>query len=245
VLAKGNNLKTKIMITKFILVAVFLFLAFRVAHVLHRFFNYQKIIKYHMNYLIPLAELIAWLAFWIWIVAHFYLNNNNKILVLIAITFALIAVPAFFLLRNFIFGVYLKIQGKFDKGDAIEFDDFEGEIIKLGNFNIEIKDAQGDIKSIPYSKIKSDIFTKHGANSNLKKQVLTFRFTKSLTINSLQKELLKQIMNSPWVAISQPPFIERIKTEETSHIIEVVVFTLKNEHVGYIQEMVEKAMNKA
>ncbi len=230
------------MITKFIFLALVIFFGFRFLYFLNKVFHYPKFIKHHISYIIPVFELFSWIGILVGVVSYFYHIKRINLLILIFIGVLLLAVPAFFLLRDFIFGVYLKIQRRFEKGDFIEFEAFQGEIIEAGFFNLDIKDAQGDIKSIPYHKLRSKIITRHGVNPNLKKQILTFRFSGHLNSIDLQDELKKQMLNSPWVSISQPPFIESVKHDRDEHSIEVAVFTLKNEHAAYIQEMVEKSM---
>jgi small-conductance mechanosensitive channel len=228
------------MIARIIFIALILFGSFRFLSFAHKTLKYRKSIKHHMSYIIPIFELLLWIGYALWCINYIYQSGNYKGLVLLGLLFLLIAIPSFFLLRDFVFGVYLKIQRKIDKGDFIEIDEFEGEILEAGHFNVEIKDKQGDINSIPYNRIRSKIIAKHGANPNLKKQTIIFKFPDHNKVNKLISELKKNLLNTPWVAVSQPPFIENIKQEEGMHVIEVAVFTLKNEYAQNIKEIVER-----
>lgn len=233
------------MITQFVIIALVLFFAFRLTYFVHTALPYSKRIKYHARYVLPVIELFSWIGFAVWSIDYIYQSENFQGLVFVSILFVILAVPAYFLLRDFIFGIYLKIQRKIDAGDFIEFDNIEGEIVRAGHCSIEIRDTEGDINTIPYSKIRSTIIIKHGANPNLKKQILVFKFPDHISINAIRPELEKHLLNAPWVAVSQPPFIEKVKQEDGNHIFEVAVFTLKNEYAEYIREIVEKNFSPA
>jgi hypothetical protein len=230
------------MIATIVLFGIVLFIIFRFLYFIHKTFRYGRRLEYQISYILPIIELFSWIGFFLWCINRIYEANRYNELIGVGVFFIILAIPSYFLLRDFIFGVYLKVQRKIAKGDFIEFDDIEGEILKAGNFNLDIRDKQGDIITIPYSKIGFKVIAKHGNNPHLKKQILTFVFPGQVKINKLVPELKKNLVNTPWVAISQAPFIERIKHEEGKHIVEIVVFTLKNEYAENIKEMVEKTL---
>ncbi|MBN1251701.1 MAG: mechanosensitive ion channel [Bacteroidales bacterium] len=231
------------MFPKFAIAALFIFLIFRILHIVNKAYKYDKKIKYHINYILPIIEFLIWIKLALQFAIYIYEENNFTALILFVIFILILAIPGFFLIRDFSFGVYLKILNKIDKGDFIEFDNIKGEILRTRNFNIELRDKQGHIKTIPYSKIKSKIIDKHGTNPNLKKQILTFNFPENIQINKIVAELEKNLLNTPWVSISQAPFIESITTENGKQIIQMAVFTLKKEYIENIRQIVEKNLS--
>jgi len=233
------------MILRIFISILMLLVVFRLIYFIHKKFVYRKSIKHHFGYLIPLAELFAWIGLILWITNYIYQSQNYLGLIILAVLFVLLVVPVFFLIRDFIFGIYLKIQRKVDKGDCIIFEDIEGEILKAGHFSMEIRDLDGDISTIPYNRIKAKILSKHGVNPNLKKQKLTFRFSDSLETSKLIPELEKNILNTPWVAPSQKLLIQYIKSDGGEHVINVILYTLKNEYAENIRKMVEKSFKLA
>ncbi len=231
------------MITQFVIVALILLFSFRLIYVLHNALRYAPQIKYHVRYLLPVIELFSWIGFAVWSIDHIYRSDNIQGLIFLSTLFAILAVPGYFLLRDFVFGIYLKIQRKIDAGDSIEFDGLEGEIIRAGQFSLEIRDTQGDLNTIPYSKIRFKIIVKHGRNPNLKKQILSFSVPDDRSVSAVRQELERHIVNAPWVAVSQPPRFESVKHEAGRLLFEVAVFTIKKEHADYIKELVEKNLH--
>ena len=77
----------------------------------------------------------------------------------------LLIVPAFILLRDFVFGVFLKAQNKVVEGTFIELEDIKGEIVKAGQFFLNIEDKLGNIKSLGYYKVNSRVISISGDKS--------------------------------------------------------------------------------
>lgn len=227
------------MIAMIIVSALLIFFTFRIVNYIDRNITYSRKLKHHIGYIIPVLELLVWLIYAIWIINKVYISHNNKGLLILTVIIILLVLPTFFLFKDFIFGVYLKIQQKINSGEFIEFDNVSGEIISTGNFSMEVKDNQGDIKTVPYSRLISKILIRHGTNPNLKKQILIFKFPQNIKIEDKTSELLKSLLNTPWVALSQPPFIENIKIENNEYIVEVHFYTLEVEHIQKIREILD------
>lgn len=228
------------MLTKIVFTATIILFSFRIFYFFHKMFPYSKRIKHHVNYIIPVIELFAWFGFIMWCISYIYDAKNYLGLIVFGVILILISIPTFFLLRDFLFGVYLKIQRKIDETRYVEFGEFEGQIIESGHFSIDIKNSRGDIITIPYSKIKTRVLARHTNNSNLLRQKLIFKLPVTAKINSLIPDLEKIILNAPWSAASQPPVIQDVKIKEENYIIEVYVFVLKIEHAEFIREFINE-----
>lgn len=226
------------MLTKIIFTAITILLSFRLIYLLQKAFPYSKRLKHHLGYIIPVLELFAWFGFVLWCINYIYETKNYLGLIVFGVILILISIPTFFLLRDFLFGVYLKIQRKIDVGQFIEFGEFNGQIEEAGHFNIDLKNVRGDIVTIPYSKIRTRIILKHSTNSNLLKQKLVLRFPESVNIQKLIPEIEKNMLNAPWSAVSQKPIIHEVKLEKEEYLIEVYVFTIKKEHSEFIRKFI-------
>jgi len=213
---------------------------FRFLNYIQKIIPYAKSIKHHIAYLVPILELVVWIVYAMWCLEAMYRIENYSGLIMISFILVLFAIPARFLMRDFLNGIFLKVQRKIDVGDYIQLEGIEGKIKHAGHFRLEIQTQQGDIRAIPYGLIGLGIISKPGNNLNLNKRLLVFRLPDSFNIEMLLPELEKALMNTPWVAVSQPPIIETVTHENGEHIIEVLVFTLKKEHSDKISKMVEK-----
>ncbi|MEN9444554.1 MAG: Mechanosensitive ion channel, partial [Bacteroidota bacterium] len=162
------------MATKFIILGIFFLLGFRLAHYLLRFFHHSRKLNQQIGYYFVILEILTWLTLVIWTLADVYRTMDSKLILVFGAVALVFSVPVYYLARDFIMGIYLKIQHKVEKGEHISIEALSGEIIKSGNLNLYIKNSQGLIHTIPYSKIATQTIVKLSLNPNLKKQNLTF-----------------------------------------------------------------------
>lgn len=229
------------MSVKFLVIILVILVTFRLLGLINRsLLKYSSKFKYHSTYLLTLLELLLWLIMLIWLVKHYFYSQNTFGLISVGIVISLAIIPSFYLLRDFLSGVYLKIQNKLSEGSIIEINGLKGKIDKLGNFSLNLIDKQGDIKSIPYHKISSTIISKQSNNPNLNKVNLKFVFPSSVQANYIIPKLKAEIMNTPWVAVSQPVIVENIEHVNNEYLIDLVVYTLQPHFAEDIKNRVEE-----
>ncbi len=226
------------MIFSFFIIAVFVFILFRILNfVLGRLKTALKF-NYPFKNIVSVIELVTWIAFVLWVVKAIYDSTNYFVLISISIDFLLLVVLFFFLIRDFVFGIFLKLQYKITEGNYIDIEDIKGIVNKAGHFRLDIEDSNKNICSVSYYKVRSKIITKSGPNQNLEKVTIEFHFQETVKINELIAQLKKEVMNTPWVAISQPPIIENINTEKDKLIVKVGVFVLDKSYAENIKTSV-------
>ncbi len=226
-----------------ILVAVGVFLLFRALVFLNKTLPLSKGFKVYTGYMLPAAELIAWLVFIFWAIRHLYEAFNTTALIGIGILTLLLIVPLWFLIRDFIYGLILKLQRKIDLECMIEVEDIKGIVIKAGHFSFDIRTKDGNINTIPYSKIMSKIITTYGTNINLTPQLISFRVHESHDINSIIPALKSTLINAPWVAASKNPVVKELRQVNEHFIADVFVYLIKNEHADEVKSYVIRNMN--
>jgi len=226
---------------KFLVLILGILVTFRLLGLINRSLKYSSTaFKHNITYLLTLTELLLWLAMLIWLVKHYYYSGSTFGLISVGIVITLSIILSFFLLRDFFSGIYLKIQNKLSEGSIIEINELKGKIENLGNFSLNIIDKQGDTKSIPYHKIIGSIISKQSNNPNLYKVNLKFVFPGSVQANYIIPKLKVEIINTPWVALSQPIIIENIEHVNDKYFIEVVIYTLQPHYGEDIRNRVEE-----
>ncbi|MRT93925.1 mechanosensitive ion channel domain-containing protein [Ancylomarina sp. 16SWW S1-10-2] len=230
------------MSTKFLVLVLAIIVVFRILGLANKSLKNTSIFKHHNSYILQLIELTLWLFMLIWLVKHYYLTQNTFGLISVGICFILAIIPSFYLLRDFLSGVYLKSQNQIRVNSFIEINELKGKIDKLGNFSLNLMDRHGNIKSIPYHKINSTIISKQSNNPNLNKVNLRFVFPSHVPTNYIIPKLKAEIINSPWVALSQPIIVEAIKHVNDQYIFEVIIYTLQPHFAEDIKNRVNKSM---
>jgi len=226
------------MIIKFFIAASLVFLGYRLLFYIKSKLHISNRFKFQLDYVLSLTELFFWVGFIVWVIKHVYESGNYFILISIGVTLCIFAVPLFLVLRDFISGAFLKAQNKVSTGRFIEIDELKGQIKKAGHLRLDIEDTHGNIHSIPYFNVRSKTILQHSSNPHLDKVVLKFMFPPSMTADQLIPSLKKQIMSTPWVAVSQSPVINKVSHKNNRLSIEVGVYTLDKSYADSIKKMV-------
>ena len=226
-------------------IGILLFAGFRILVFIARKIRFSKKIRHHLNYILSIFELIAWFAFLTWIIRLVYESKDRYILVFVAVAFILLLIPAFILLRDFVFGVFLKAQNKVVENTFIDLQDIKGEIVKAGQFFLNIREKPGNIKSLGYYKVHSRVISISGDKHQLERLVLEFHFPVSKRINEIVEKLNYQLLNTPWIAASKAPVVESIHSEAERTVIRMAVFVINISYRENIMEMVDKNLSLA
>ncbi|GEM_PF-1544248 len=214
---------------------------FRALTYLNKLLPLSKKIKHYTSYLLPVIEMVSWIGFAIWCLHYVFDAEAYNILIVLGITILLILTPTWFLARDFFYGMVLKFQRKIEIDTKVQIADLKGTISRTDYFTFDIKTESGNLKTIPYNKLRSEIIVKNTVNSNLMKEKLTFNLASATRSNYTVEHLKKTLINAPWVASSHEPVIKIINKDKENFIIEVIIWVLKNEHVKKTEEWVNKS----
>lgn len=227
------------MYIKIITLGIAILIFYRILSFLNKRVPISTETRHYLTVVLPIAELLTWLGFVVWFIRLMYEAEAHVMLITIAVIILLLIIPSWFLIRDLIFGILLVFQRKVELNTRIEVGKISGKIIKVGYFTFDIKSQDGNIETIPYSKIQSEVITKTGENINLEKQLIRFTLPATKSIEETVEELKITLLSSPWVAASQEPIVKNIMHENDAHIIEVFVYLLKKDYVEKIKHYVE------
>ena len=225
---------------KILIVGAAVLFLFRILSFLKKTLPFSKKVKHYTGFLLPVVELLSWFGFGIWCLHHIYDEEAFSILIIIGVLTILLMAPAWFLVRDFLHGMILKIQRKIELDTTIEIGDIKGVIVKAEYFTFDIKTKNGNIDTIPYNKIRSKIITKNAGNIHLEKQFLSFQIPLYNDINKIIPELKQTLINAPWVAASQEPIINIINRDASNMSVEAIVHVIKKEHADKIVQYVKQ-----
>ena len=233
------------MIFRFFIIAILIFTLFRILNfILGRAKTILKL-KYHINDVVSVIELATWILFVLWMVKVIYDSKNYFALISMSTIFLLMVVPLFILIRDYVTGIFLKLQNKIIEGKYIKIEEIEGLVKKAGHLRIDIEDNHGNISSVSYFKVGSKIISQQGTNQNLEKVTIELQFPKTEKINEFLDQLKKEIMNTPWVAVSQFPIIEKASQTDNKLIVEVGVFMLDRSFAEEIKSVISEQFGYA
>ncbi len=128
---------------------------------------------------------------------------------------------------------------------SLNLEDIKGEIVKAGQFFLNIEDQQGTVKSLGYYKVNSRVISISGDQSLLERLVLEFSFPASNRINESIESLSYHLINTPWVAASKAPIVEDVSTEAEKTVVRMAVFVIHKSYRENILDMVNQNLAKS
>ncbi len=136
-----------------ILVVAFVIDFFRLLYFFQRKLPLSVTWRQYTGYLLPVVELASWLGVIVWIIRFVYTRQDFAVLIILTVLVLLMIVPVWFLLRDFLFGVILKLQRKIEVEKEISIEGLRGRVIKTGYFTFDILTNSGNIDAIPTTEL--------------------------------------------------------------------------------------------
>ncbi len=226
----------------FLLIAIIIFILFRL---LNRFLPFipvrKKIRKVLVNYL-PVIEMAVWFVYVIWAIQYLWQSNRLFALELSVILSLFVLVVSWFSLRDFIAGAVFKASGRFVKNEMVQTGEFSGRISGFESRNLILETEKGETVYIPYSKILGNIIVKSHPSEN----VLSHTFRLEIAGVSISPELMERIkvaiITSPWSSLKREPKIRPVDSEDKSvSIVEITVYAISSEHFVQLENYIRSS----
>lgn len=195
------------------LLALALFLVLRFSNLyLPRFLNNKKVKSFVMK-LFPAIELFVWVGFVIWSFTQLFANSPAYNIIITCLIILLLAILAWYLLRDVVSGFILRSENGFEPGQAIKTDFAEGVIKKIGSRAIEIISINGEYVKIPYTLLMNRSVIKPQDNSKWVGSTIALDFSTTLESTKVKNLLKKRVMEMPWI-VSQESIKVDLKVHE-------------------------------
>lgn len=226
------------MYLRIIILGLGLLIFYRIVSFLNKRIPISTETRHYFTVVLPIAELLSWLGLTVWCVRLLYESEMYAILIGLTGVLLLLLIPSWFLIRDMLYGILLVFQRKIELNTRIETNEISGKVVKIGYFTFEIRSGEGNIETVPYSKIRSGVISKSGENIHLEKQVLRFIIPAGNNLDDTLEHLKTTLLNSPWVAVAQQPIVKHVASENNTHIVDAYVYLLKKEYTEKIRSYV-------
>lgn len=163
----------------------------------------KKKIKTLIIRVFPVVELFAWLSFIIWSSSLLFGSFDAYPIIITFIVFIIIAILAWYFLRDFISGFILRSENGFEQGQAIETPFSQGIIKKVGYRSIEIITPKGEHVKIPYTLLMNTSVIKPQDDSKWVENIINLEFSTSLDSIKVKNMLRKRLIEMPWIVSDQ------------------------------------------
>ncbi len=212
----------------FLIFASIIFLIFRLLHfVLLKYSKTKR--KQVFSKVLYLVECI----FWFVVLYQGIVLFKSKNMVFSAFNFIILGIivgwSTWFVFKDYMAGLYCKIDGTFKLNETIEFDGYIGKISRIGGRMLELELSASKIVSIPYHQffIKRIIFT--GTTGNCAKEYFVFKLNPKYETVTLLEEINTYIHQLPWTSnkYEQEVRFEKSNNQEVHISINASLFDKK------------------
>lgn len=232
----------EIVVVKLILAALILFALIWAFKMALKNAPFRKSVRARIDRIVPLLEGIMWLGFMLWCVGQLIQNEVwNSIGVLIILL--LVVILLFWLvIRDYLAGIVLKIDGSIKLNDWIRIRDIEGKITELGNRIMIITTNSGESVNIPYSTISGEISAKPNPGEELINQSFVLKLSKKSDAESTISQIQRCILNAPWSSVNKSPEIKLINDKTQYYEFEINLYSLRMLYFQKIKDYLIKAL---
>ncbi len=227
------------MLLIFAVTGIMLFVLFRL---LNRLSNaLVKKIAYHRTWIaiIPVIELAAWFAYAFWGAHVIFFGHIYYDIIVGAMALLIIFGLAWFVFRDFLAGVLIKIEKALNVGQLIKTPFAEGHIRKLGTLSVELINDAGELVKIPYSQLSRETLILPPDDEDSLPHQLTLPLTSEQHPEKMRDMVYASLIAMPYI-ISPLPTVKLHRTINNNWELQVKYHThMRNQAVAVEQKIRE------
>lgn len=190
--------------------------------------------KRNKNYFI-LFEIVVWLVFGVWALKLTFSGTYYYSFLVLAILVILLLLIGWFILKDFVAGLVLKLSDNFQEGQFFRLNNIEGHIAQINYLHINIKQHNDEIIKIPFSKVLGSIHHKSSIDDKTKQYKIKLTVKKKESLDNTRDSIRKTILLSAGVNIKREPLITVIESSEKEWLFEITYFILDEQYCELIE----------
>jgi len=217
----------EIAVVKLIAVALMLFAILWLLKLVFKNTPLRKSVRGRVERIMPLVEGIVWLGFMLWCIGQLIRNEIWTSIGVLVIIILIVVLLFWLVIRDYLAGIVLKIDGTVKKNDWIRVKHIEGKITELGNRTMIVMTTSGETVNIPYSTISGEISAKPNPGEELINHSFELKLSKISDAESIITDLNRGILNAPWSSVNKNPEIKLISDDSEYYTFEINIFSLR------------------
>lgn len=223
----------------FILTGFLLFFLFRLLLRISKVVFRKKILRKGSMALLPLLELVLWIAYAFWGVYILFGGHLYYDLIIVVMMVLLVVAVAWFLFRDLLAGVLLKAEKSLEPGQMIKTSFVEGKIKSLGSRSLELVNDAGETVRIPYVRFSNELLIIPPENEDSLPHHLEIPLATGQSPEKVRALVNKHLLAMPWI-IDPAPEVKIVKAADARYFIRVTFHT----HIGSQAVMVEEKIKE-
>lgn len=191
--------------------------------------------------LLPLLELVLWVAYAFWGAHIFFGAHLYYDLVVGAMVILLLVAVSWYVFRDFLAGVLLKAEKSLEPGQMIRTPSAGGKIKSLGSRYLELVNEEGEEVRIPYAKLSNEVFILPPENEDNWPHHVEVPLLAGQSPDAMQKRVLKLLHAMPWITPPAPE-VKIKKTGDGSLLLHTTFYTHIRSQAVIVEERIREAL---
>jgi len=224
----------------FLLAAIFIYFVFRVFHFLNKRFVIRHNYRKNLQKFLYLFEFISWLLFVSESIKYFAANNLVIAGSLAVILLIVISWTAWFVIKDYVVGLYLKWNDAYKINEVIQIEGQSGKIIKLSNRFVILEISPLHTTKVSYSSL----FTKKVIKTGLTDLSANASFTINLPRDFQYPEDLDLIQTYiyqlPWTNLNHKPAVVVENQDKEKTVIRISASLIDESYIEQFKVSLRK-----
>lgn len=198
----------------FAMAGILLFLLFRMLNRLSKALFKKNFYRSSMMSLLPVMELVTWVAYAFWGTYVVFYGHLYYDLIIGIMAVLIIFGLAWFVFRDFLAGVLIKIEKSIDIGQYIKTPFAEGRIIKMGTLSLELTNEAGETVKIPYSRLNRESLVLPPDNEDNLPHQFQIQLDGKQSPEKIRERVYAELIAMPWI-INPLPEVKIFKAQQS------------------------------
>jgi len=191
----------------------------------------------------PLVEILSWTIYLFWGASTLLKDKNYYPYIVIILVLVLTGLTGWYIFRDVFAGLLFRMENDLKKGDFLKIGNVSGQIRSANLTNVKIVSDNGQIISIPNSKLRMESVSGMTARGGTEEFKIQLSFEKKFKKPEIEKKINSVVANTPWCNYKNPPVIKFQSENEDSYIYDLLVYTLNPQHHKIAEKLLNERLN--
>jgi len=193
--------------------------------------------KNEIRQFFQLLEILIWVIYSFWGLHVVLKDSYYYMLAVLSICAVILIWIAWFVARDFIAGIVLKLSSNYQPGQNFMLDTIQGKIIEVSFLHLTILQEDGNRVKIPYSKISGSVRFESPDDNMSSQQRFELMVKNNQTMDEISNSIRRIILLTPGTSINKEPQIILKDNDGNSLKFEITFNVISNQ---FAQEVIEK-----
>ena len=200
----------------------------------------NKITKNKNKQWYQIGELAVWILYAAWALHSILGDSLYYQMTILLILIVIVIWVSWFVVRDFIAGLVLKLNDSFQPGQYFKLGEIEGTILSADYLQLNLHRENGVIIKIPYNKISGAIHYKGEAEDQSMQHQFELEIADKYSLQDVRSLVREAVLLSAGARFSREPRVIHKGTEDKKQKYEVTISALSPDYNKLIESNVKE-----